>query len=126
MNIPFHTTNAPEAIGPYSQAVMTSGNMLFVSGQIPLDPQTMRVVEGGIEAQTHRAITSLIHIVEDAGYTKQNIAKVTMFIKNMDDFAIINGIYSEKMGDHRPARAVVEVARLPKDVLVEIECICCK
>lgn len=126
MNIPFHTTNAPEAIGPYSQAVMTSGNMLFVSGQIPLDPSTMKIVEGGIEAQTRRALQNLIHIVEDAGFTKQNIAKVTVFIKNMDDFTTINGIYSEYMGDHRPARAVVEVARLPKDVLIEIECVCAK
>jgi len=126
MNIPFYTTNAPEAIGPYSQAVMTAGNMLFVSGQIPLDPATMQIVEGGIEEQTKRSMTNLICIVEDAGFTKQNIAKVTIFIKNMDDFGLINGIYSDFMGEHRPARAVVEVARLPKDVLVEIECICCK
>jgi 2-iminobutanoate/2-iminopropanoate deaminase len=126
MNIPFHTTNAPQAIGPYSQAVMTSGNMLFVSGQIPLDPETMQIVEGGIEEQTRRSLRNMLNIVEDAGFTKQNIAKATVFIKNMDDFAVINGIYSEFMGEHRPARAVVEVARLPKDVLIEIECICCK
>lgn len=124
MNIPFHTTNAPEAIGPYSQAVMTSGNMLFVSGQIPLDPESMKIVEGGIEEQTKRSLVNLLHIVEDAGFTKQTIAKVTIFIKNMDDFGTINAIYADHMGDHRPARAVVEVARLPKDVLVEIECIC--
>lgn len=126
MNVPFHTTNAPDAIGPYSQAVMTTGNMLFVSGQIPLVPATMQIVEGGVEAQTRRALTNLICIVEDAGFTKQTIAKVTIFIKNMDDFGKINEIYAEYMGDHRPARAVVEVARLPKDVLVEIECICSK
>ncbi|WP_041229929.1 RidA family protein [Deferribacteres bacterium DY0037] len=126
MNIPFHTTNAPDAIGPYSQAVMTTGNMLFVSGQIPLVPATMKIVEGGVEEQTTRALTNLMCIVEDAGFTKQNIAKVTIFIKNMDDFGVINGIYADFMGEHRPARAVVEVARLPKDVLVEIECIACK
>jgi len=126
MNVPFHTTNAPDAIGPYSQAVMTTGNMLFVSGQIPLVPATMQIVEGGVEEQTRRALTNLLCIVEDAGFTKQTIAKVTIFIKNMDDFGKINDIYAEYMGEHRPARAVVEVARLPKDVLVEIECICSK
>ncbi|MGD9808610.1 MAG: RidA family protein [Deferribacterales bacterium] len=126
MNVPFHTTNAPDAIGPYSQAVMTTGNMLFVSGQIPLVPATMQIVEGGVEEQTRRALTNLLCIVEDAGFTKQTIAKVTIFIKNMDDFGKINEIYAEYMGEHRPARAVVEVARLPKDVLVEIECICSK
>jgi 2-iminobutanoate/2-iminopropanoate deaminase len=126
MNVPFHTTNAPDAIGPYSQAVMTTGNMLFVSGQIPLVPATMEIVEGGVEEQTRRSLTNLLCIVEDAGFTKQTIAKVTIYIKNMDDFAKINEIYAEYMGDHRPARAVVEVARLPKDVLVEIDCICSK
>jgi len=126
MNIPFHTTNAPDAIGPYSQAVMTGSNMLFVSGQIPLVPATMEIVEGGVEEQTTRSLANLLCIVEDAGFTKQNIAKVTIFIKNMDDFSKINTIYADFMGEHRPARAVVEVARLPKDVLVEIDCICCK
>ncbi|PLX69896.1 MAG: reactive intermediate/imine deaminase [Denitrovibrio sp.] len=126
MNVPFNTTNAPAAIGPYSQAVMTTGNMLFVSGQIPLVPETMDIVEGGIDAQTKQSLTNLINIVEDAGYTKQNIAKVTIYIKNMDDFARINEIYASFMGDHRPARAVVEVSRLPKDVLVEADCICSK
>ncbi len=127
MNIPFNTTNAPSAIGPYSQAIMTSGNMLFVSGQIPLvPPETMEIVEGGIKEQTRQSLKNLIYIVEDAGYTKQNIAKVTIFIKNMDDFATINEIYAGFMGDHRPARAVVEVSRLPKDVLVEMDCICSK
>jgi len=126
MNIPFHTTNAPDAIGPYSQAVMTGSNMLFVSGQIPLVPATMEIVEGGVEEQTTRSLANLLCIVEDAGFTKQNIAKVTIFIKNMDDFSKINTIYADFMGEHRPARAVVEDARLPKDVLVEIDCICCK
>lgn len=124
MNVPFNTTNAPDAIGPYSQSVMTSGNMLFVSGQIPLVPATMEIVEGGIEKQTARCLTSLLCIVEDAGFTKQTIAKVTIYIKNMDDFAKINEVYADFMGEHRPARAVVEVARLPKDVLIEIDCIC--
>lgn len=126
MNLPFHTTNAPEAIGPYSQAMMTTGNMLFVSGQIPFVPATMQIVEGGVKEQTARALANLLTIVEDAGFTKQTIAKVTIYIKNMDDFAVINEIYADFMGEHRPARAVVEVARLPKDVLVEIDCICSK
>jgi len=126
MIIPFHTTNAPDAIGPYSQAVMTAGNMLFVSGQLGFDPQTMQIVEGGVEPQTEQAVTNMLMIVEDAGFTRQNIAKVTIYIKNMDDFAAINKIYADKMAGHRPARAVVEVARLPKDALVEIDCICCK
>ena len=126
MNVPFHTTNAPDAIGHYSQAVMTTGNMLFVSGQIPLVPATMQIVEGGVKEQTERSLRNLFTIVEDAGFTKQNIAKVTIFIKNMDDFGSINEIYADFMGDHRPARAVVEVARLPKDVLVEIDCIAVK
>ncbi|MGE4317891.1 MAG: RidA family protein [Deferribacterales bacterium] len=123
MNIPFQTERAPAAIGPYSQAIMTQ-NMLFVSGQIPLDPETMRVVEGGITEQTRRVMESLIAVVEDAGFDKKSIAKVTIFIKNMDDFGTINEIYAEFMGVWRPARAVVEVARLPKDVLIEIECVC--
>lgn len=123
MNMPFQTNRAPSAIGPYSQAVIT-GNMMFVSGQIPLDPETMKVVEGGIEEQTRRAVENLIAVVEDADFGKKSIAKVTIFIKNMDDFGVINEIYADAMGDHRPARAVVEVARLPKDVLIEIECIC--
>jgi len=125
MNMPFQTDRAPSAIGPYSQAIIT-GNMLFVSGQIPLDPETMKVVEGGIKEQSKRAVESLLSVVEDAGFGKKSIAKVTIFIKNMDDFGAINEIYSDFMGDHRPARAVVEVARLPKDVLIEIECICVK
>ncbi|MCD8552862.1 MAG: RidA family protein [Seleniivibrio sp.] len=125
MNMPFQTDRAPSAIGPYSQAIIT-GNMLFVSGQIPLDPETMKVVEGGIKEQSKRSVESLLSVVEDAGFGKKSIAKVTIFIKNMDDFGIINEIYSDFMGDHRPARAVVEVARLPKDVLIEIECICVK
>ncbi|MGE4266215.1 MAG: RidA family protein [Deferribacterales bacterium] len=123
--MPFQTDRAPSAIGPYSQSIVT-GNMLFVSGQIPLDPETMKVVEGGIKEQSKRSIESLLSVVEDAGFGKKSIAKVTIFIKNMDDFGSINEIYADFMGDHRPARAVVEVARLPKDVLIEIECICVK
>jgi len=126
MNIPFNTTNAPSAIGPYSQSIMTTGNMLFVSGQIPLVPDTMEIVEGGIVEQTKRSLENLFNIVEDAGFNRKSIAKVTIYIKNMDDFATINEIYADKMGDHRPARAVVEVSRLPKDVLIEMDCICSK
>ncbi len=123
MNMPFQTNRAPSAIGPYSQAVIT-GNMMFVSGQIPLDPESMKIVDGGIREQTARALENLMAVVEDADFGKKSIAKVTVFIKNMDDFGTINEIYADFMGDHRPARAVVEVARLPKDVLIEIECVC--
>lgn len=125
MNMPFQTNRAPAAIGPYSQSVV-AGNMLFVSGQIPLDPDTMKIVEGGIKEQTKRAVENMMSVVEDAGFGKSSISKVTIFIRNMDDFGLINDIYGAYMGDHRPARAVVEVARLPKDVLIEIECICVK
>lgn len=125
MNMPFQTNRAPSAIGPYSQSIVT-GNMLFVSGQIPLDPESMKIVDGGIKEQAKRAIENMMAVVEDAEFGRKSIAKVTIFIRNMDDFGLINEIYGEYMEDHRPARAVVEVSKLPKDVLIEIECICVK
>ena len=119
------TNDAPQAIGPYSQAVDT-GNMLFVSGQIPINPETGELVENKIEIQAKQSLQNLKSIIVAAGYKLQNVAKVTVFMKNMDDFAVVNGIYEDFFGGHKPARAAVEVARLPKDVLIEIEAVCVK
>jgi 2-iminobutanoate/2-iminopropanoate deaminase len=120
MNI-ISTSNAPAAIGPYSQAV-TSGNLLFTSGQIPLLPDGS-LVEGGIAEQTHQVFKNLQAVLTAAGVTFDQVIKVTVFIKDMDQFATLNDIYASYFGTHKPARSTVEVARLPKDVLVEIEMI---
>lgn len=118
------TPNAPRAIGPYSQA-LKAGELTFVSGQIPLDPATGEIVgPGDVVAQTRRVMQSLLAIVEAAGHTREEIVRCTIFLKNLDDFQAVNGVYAEALGDHRPARATVEVARLPRDVLVEIDAIC--
>ena len=119
------TPHAPAAIGPYSQAIR-AGNMTFISGQVAIDPATGMVVEGDVAAQTRRVLTNLLAIVEAAGHTPSDIVKTTIFLKSMGDFLVVNGLYAEAFGDHRPARATVEVSRLPKDVLVEIDAICVK
>jgi len=116
------TSRAPKAIGPYSQAVKV-GNMLFVSGQIPIDPETNQLVNGPIEDLTKLVLSNLKNIVNDAGFNLTDVAKVTIFLNNMDDFGKVNKIYEDFFGGHKPARAVVEVARLPKDVSIEVECI---
>jgi|SRR5579883_594710 2-iminobutanoate/2-iminopropanoate deaminase len=119
------TPGAPAAIGPYSQAVR-SGDFLYTSGQVGLDPATGAVVEGGIEAQTTRAIENLKAVLEAAGTGLKNVVKTTVFLKNMGDFAAMNAIYGRYFapeGVVAPARSTVEVARLPKDGLVEIEAI---
>jgi len=116
------TQDAPSAIGPYSQAIK-AGGFVFLSGCIPLDPKTMEVVPGGIEEQTRQVLTNLKAVVEASGSTLPQVVKTTVFLKSMDDFATVNKVYAEAFGDHRPARSAVEVARLPKDVLVEIECV---
>ncbi|OPA73195.1 deaminase [Paenibacillus selenitireducens] len=115
------TTQAPAAIGPYSQA-MKFGNLLFTSGQIPLNLEG-QVVEGGIAEQTHQVFRNLQAVLAEAGATFNDVIKATVFIKDMNQFAELNGIYATYFGDHKPARSTVEVARLPKDVLVEIELI---
>lgn len=117
-----HTDNAPAALGPYSQAIK-SGNMLFISGQVPLVPSTMEVVEGDVKAQTAQSLENLKAILKESGADFSNVVKTTVFIKDMDQFGDINSVYAEYFGDYKPARACVEVARLPKDVLVEIEVI---
>lgn len=116
------TNNAPQAIGPYSQAVMANGT-LYVSGQIPVVPATGAIVSDKVEDQARQVMENVKAVVEAAGLTLNNVVKTTVFIKNMDDFAVINGIYSEYFKENCPARACVEVARLPKDVLIEMEAI---
>ena len=117
-----HTDNAPKAIGPYSQAVK-AGNLLFVSGQVPFVPETMEIVEGDVKAQTAQSLKNLQAILKEAGADFSNVVKTTVFIKDMNEFAQINEVYAEYFGENKPARACVEVARLPKDVQVEIELI---
>jgi 2-iminobutanoate/2-iminopropanoate deaminase len=116
------TTNAPAAIGPYSQAIK-AGNFLFVSGQIPIDPETGTIVIGGIEAATHRVMKNIEGILHQAGGSFSNVVKTTIFIKNMDDFSKINTAYASYFKGDFPARETVEVSRLPKDVEVEISVI---
>ena len=115
------TSNAPAAIGPYSQAIVV-GNMLFTSGQIPIDPKTGEIPEG-VEAQARQALTNVKNLIEAAGASIDNVVKTTVFIKNMDDFAKINEIYAQYFTEPFPAHSCVEVARLPKDVLLEVETI---
>ena len=125
MNKVIHTEKAPAALGPYSQAIEANG-MLFVSGQIPFVPETMTLVSDDVKDQTRQSLENVKAILSAAGYSLNNVIKATVFIKNMEDFALINEIYNEYLGDVRPARACVEVARLPKDVKVEIEVIAVK
>lgn len=115
----FSTDKAPAAIGPYSQAVK-AGPFLFASGQIPLRPDGS-LVEGDIVAQTHQVLSNIKGVIEEAGGSLSNIVKTTVFIKDMNDFAKMNEVYGQYFGEHKPARSTVEVARLPRDVKVEIE-----
>ncbi|WP_028551905.1 RidA family protein [Paenibacillus sp. UNC451MF] len=115
------TTEAPAAIGPYSQAIQF-GNLLFTSGQIPLGLDG-QVVSQEIEEQTHQVFKNLEAVLSAAGSSFSKVIKATVFIKDMNQFAKVNEIYASYFGDHKPARSTVEVARLPKDVLVEIELI---
>lgn len=117
-----YTDKAPKAIGPYSQAVLI-GDLLFVSGQIPLDPETMTIVSDDVKLQTHQVLKNLQAILNEAGMSLENVVKTTVYIKDMNDFAAINEVYAEYFTTNKPARACVEVARLPKDVKVEIELI---
>ena len=115
------TTNAPAAIGPYSQAI-TIGNLLFTSGQIPIDPATGNIPEG-VEAQARQALTNVKNLIAAGGGKIENTVKTTVFIQNMSDFGKINEIYAEFFTEPFPARSCVEVVKLPKDVLLEIEAI---
>jgi len=115
------TSKAPAAIGPYSQAIRI-GNLLFTSGQIPLTPEG-DLVQGGIEEQTHQIFRNLQAVLAEAGCTLSDVVKTTVFLKDMNDFVAFNAVYASYFGDHKPARSTVEVARLPRDVRVEIELI---
>ena len=115
------TDKAPAAIGPYSQAVKV-GNLIFTSGMIPIDPATNTLVEGGIEVQAERALENVKALLE-SGTSMDKVVKTVVFIKNMDDFAKVNEIYAKYFTADFPARSCVEVARLPKDVLIEMEAI---
>ena len=119
------TTGAPGAIGPDSQGVKANG-MLFVSGQLPLDPATGAFPGSDIASQTRQSLTNVKHIVEAAGMTLADVVRVGVFLKDMNDFAAMNEVYGQFFTSDCPARAAVEVARLPKDALVEIECVACK
>lgn len=114
------TTKAPAAIGPYAQAIKV-GDFIFTSGQIPLVPETMEIVTGDVKAQTIQVLENLKAVLEAANSSLEKIVKATVFIKDMNDFGAINEIYGQYLGANPPARSCVEVARLPKDVLVEIE-----
>ena len=113
---------APKAIGPYSHAARI-GNLLYCSGQIPLDPATMKLVEGGIEEQTRQVLANVASVLASQGATFANVAKTTIFLANMADFPAVNGLYGEAMGEHKPARSTVQVAGLALGSLIEIEVI---
>jgi 2-iminobutanoate/2-iminopropanoate deaminase len=114
------TDKAAAAVGPYSQAI-SSGGLLFASGQLPIDPAGK--MPQGIEAQTRQSLANLLAVLDEVGSNPQLVLKTTVFLKNMEDFAAMNAIYAETFGASPPARSTVEVARLPRDALVEIECI---
>lgn len=116
-----HTNNAPEAIGPYSQGIVVD-NLFFSSGQIPLTADG-KLVDGDIQAQTEQVFKNVIEILKEAGSSLESVIKTTVFIRNMDDFGKMNDIYATYFQDHKPARSCVEVSRLPKDVLIEMEVI---
>ena len=121
-----YSKNAPAPIGPYSQAIkltMDSGKILYTSGQVAIDPKTGNFISGGIKEQTRQVIENLKALLNEAGTELNKVIKTTVFLKDMNDFTVMNEIYSEYFGDSKPARSTVEVARLPKDALVEIEVI---
>lgn len=117
-----HTDNAPAAIGPYSQGQLVNG-LLFCSGQIALDPKTGDVVGSDIVGQTQQVLKNIDALLAASGLTYKNVVKTTCFLKNIADFSTFNDVYGDYFTDHKPARSAVEVARLPKDVLIEVEII---
>ena len=119
------TEKAPNAIGPYSQAILIK-DFLYTSGQLPINPQTGDLVQGDVEDQIKQVLENLKHILEAAGSSLKLVVKTTLFIKEMNDFPKINKVYAEYFSEPYPARSCVEVARLPKDVLVEIEAVAIK
>ena len=116
------TKKAPAAIGPYSQGVV-AGNLVFTSGQLPIDPYTGDLVNDDIKLATRTSLENVKSILEEAGSSIEKVIKVTVYVTNMDDFSKINDVYSEYFTEHKPARSLVEVSRLPKDGLIEIEAV---
>lgn len=117
-----HTDKAPKAIGPYSQAIHI-GELVYTAGQVGLDPATMEIVSGGIEEQTRQVLANLANVLEAAGTDMSKVVKTTVFLMDMNDFAKMNAIYGEAFGANPPARTTVAAAGLPKNALVEIECV---
>jgi 2-iminobutanoate/2-iminopropanoate deaminase len=120
-----NTAKAPKAIGPYSQGVKV-GNVLYISGQIPFVPETMTLVADDIQSQTRQSLENIRQIALEAGFNITDIVKCTVYLKDMNQFSLMNEVYQEFFSNHKPARAAVEVARLPKDVSIEIDAICSK
>lgn len=120
-----NTEKAPKAIGPYSQAI-EAGGMIFASGQLPIDPATGEFAEGGIKEQTRQSLTNAQHILEEAGTDLAHVVKTTVFLSDMDNFAAMNEVYAEFFSMPFPARSAVAVKTLPKNALVEVECIAVK
>lgn len=121
-----YSKDAPEPIGPYSQAIklsMDTNKLLYTSGQVAIDPKTGNFISGGIKEQTKQVMENLVALLKEAGCDLSKVIKTTVFIKDMNDFAAMNEVYAEYFGESKPARSTVEVARLPKDALVEIELI---
>ena len=125
MNKILNTTNAPAAIGPYSQGVQC-GNMVFVSGQLPIIPATGALLEGSVGDMTTQSMKNIEAILAEAGCTLKDVVKTTIFLKDLNDFAEVNAAYAAFFPENPPARACVQVAKLPKDAKVEIEAIACK
>ncbi|MBW3655467.1 MAG: RidA family protein [Gemmatimonadetes bacterium] len=116
------TADAPAAIGPYSQGIIANG-FVFTAGQVPFDPQSMQLVEGDIAVQTEQVMKNLGAILREAGADLSTVVKTTVFLRDMDDFVAMNEVYARHFGEHKPARSTVQVARLPRDVAVEIEAV---
>jgi 2-iminobutanoate/2-iminopropanoate deaminase len=116
------TEKAPNPVGPYNQAIVYGG-LVFTAGQIAINPKDNQIIAGDVAAQTRQVLENLSAVLNAAGASLQSVLKTTVFLKNMDDFAAMNEVYSEYFAHSAPARSAVEVARLPKDVLVEIECV---
>ena len=120
---PIHSDKAPAAIGPYSQAISSGAGLVFVSGQLPIDPATGAFPEGGVKEQTHQSLTNAAAILDAAGLSLKNVVKTTVFLADMADFAAMNEVYAQFFTAPFPARSAVAVKTLPKGALVEIECI---
>ncbi|KAG2198783.1 endoribonuclease L-PSP [Mucor mucedo] len=117
-----HTATAPAAVGPYCQAVKANG-FVYTSGQVAIDPATAKVIDGGVQDQTKQVLLNLTEVLKAAGSSLEKVVKTTVFLRDMNDFAAMNEIYASFFSTHQPARSAVQVARLPLDVAVEIECV---